>query len=154
MAKFFPRAKSFAHIIKWIWYSKGSFWKTEKYTLKQFKNTAQQLKYLLLLHENPLDIKEYLGFYYAIRWKESRILITAIFSLSVWQDTRFNLIFLLISAGKQQKNACYRKSLICFFWLHVILLYYPRNFRWGWPLHEERSNLTSSDKIKKAHKKK
>lgn len=108
--KILSQSKGFcsAHTIKLIWYSKGSSWKTEKYTLKQCKNlkycTTTRISFTRSL--NPLDIKEYL--FYKVK-RIIRILIIAFFSLSVWQDTRFNLNFLLITARKQKKKSLLQK---------------------------------------------
>lgn len=130
-----------------------SFWKTEKYVLKRLKNfkycTTTQISFTRSWKCIRYKRLPVLSLCYKVK-RIIRILIIALFfSASVARSQVSSKFPVDFSRKAAKKNTCYTKSLICSFWLHVILLYCPRHFRWGCSLHEERSNLTLSYKTKK-----
>lgn len=50
------------------------------------------------------------------------------------------------------ENICYIKYLICYFWLHLILLLRSRYFGCSCSLHEEQKQLDFKPKNQKVHK--
>lgn len=154
MVKLLPRPQSFAPtcITKVYAIVKGLSGRLRHTQTVQKLNILYNNLNLLLDHENELDIKQHKLLLKC--YKVKRILRIPVIASSLWKCMRHTpgkipgLIktFYWFQQETSTENTCYIKSLICCFWLHVILLCWPRHFRCSCSLHEEeeRSNLILS----------